>query len=557
MKITTKKIEIFLLVILYLLALYIWTLPIQNNRLPFGDVDASSHFTIGDYMVTYDRSVLKIPYPITFRYRGQNALFPDYLWYAPQYWTNTGIMQVFGGERVFPPFIIIAIFSSLIILSSYFLIRNLFGFWTAFLSSLLLIFSTRDYMVYLWGQWPQSLSFAFTPLVLYSFYHYYKNHKEDNNQSIYYKRIYSKPIYLYILALFLSAQFLFHPQGLIASVAALIIFSLILLIKNKKIPFNIKHLITAVILFALVSVISAPFNVGEFLVELTTKQESSAGGGGGVAGGGTDGAGNLQLDKLFRWYHGIKNDPGLPDFYFRYPTSHGSGPFKEVSLLSWWTLPFLLIGVFVLIYRRKEEDFLLISWLVSYYLLTRLVVFGIGQRDIRMFAYEAHVFYPIIALGLVSISSIAKQETLRKYIKYSLIILFLILAISINGKSTYDVLKSQQYSIGRINPSQYEAAEWVRGNIEENADIYGIGTLGYQYFGAKIKWLGVLSQRHFILDNDKLNMTDYIFLDYTDASLLKNQDYINTLQNIEAKLNWSPLYNKNNIKVYKLAGNKI
>ena len=135
MKIGFKKIEIFLVVILYLAALYIWTLPIQKNQLPFGDVDASSHFAIGDYMVTYDKSVAKVPYYIFSRYGGQNTVFQGYLWYPPQYWTNAGIFQILGGDRIFPVFIMIAIFSSLIILSSYFLIRNLFGFWAGFLSS--------------------------------------------------------------------------------------------------------------------------------------------------------------------------------------------------------------------------------------------------------------------------------------------------------------------------------------------------------------------------------------------------------------------------------------
>ena len=126
MKISIKKIEVILVALLYFTAIYIWTLPIQKNKLPFGDVDSSSHFTIGDYMVTYDKSIIEIPYPIKFRYRGQNSLFPDYLWYPPQYWTNLGIAQIFGNERVFPPFVFVAIFTSLIILSSYFFIRSLF-----------------------------------------------------------------------------------------------------------------------------------------------------------------------------------------------------------------------------------------------------------------------------------------------------------------------------------------------------------------------------------------------------------------------------------------------
>ena len=482
--------------------------------------------------MTYDKSTAKVPYYIFSRYGGQNTVFPGYLWYPPQYWTNTGIAQVLGGDRIMSPFILIAILSSLIILSSYFLIRNLFGFWPAFLSSFLLIFSARDYMVYLWGQWPQSLSFAYTPLILYCFYQYYSNYKENQN----------KPIYLYVLALFLAAQFFFHPQGLIASSGAIIIFAFVLFIKYGKIPFNIKHVFLAIILFLFISAIFAPLNFQNFFSELTTKQ-------------GIKDKKNFQFDKLFKWYHGIKNDPGLPDFYFTYNKSHGS--FKNI-LLSWWTLPFLLIGIFILVYRRKEEDLLLMSWLISFYFLTRLVIFGIGQRDIRMFAYEAHVFYPIVAIGLLSISSFAKHEIFKKYLKFSFITLFLILAILINGVSAYDVLKSQQNSIGRINPAQYEVAEWIRANLPLEADVYDVGTLGFQNFAAKIKWLGVLSQRHFIVDEPEINSTDYVLLDYTDALALRDQNYINFIQNFEGNFqNVTPLYNKNYIKVYQVAGIKI
>jgi len=200
----------------------------------------------------------------------------------------------------------------------------------------------------------------------------------------------------------------------------------------------------------------------------------------------------------------------------------------------------------------------MLSWLISFYFLTRLVVFGIGGRDIRMFAYEAHIFYPIIAVGMLSLSSFARQETFKKYLKYSLVISFLIFAVFINGRSAYDVLKGQQFSIGRTNIAQYEAAEWIRSNLPEQADIYNLGTLGYQNFGAKIKWLGVLSQRHFIINNDQINLTDYLLIDYSDALSLRNQDYINALQNFERNFqNLTPIYNKNNIRVYKVDGIQI
>jgi len=332
MKLSFKKIEIILIALLYLSALFIWTLPMRSTKMPFGDVDASSHFTIGDYMASYDKSILKIPYPVTFRYWGQNAFFPDYLWYPPQYWTNVAISQVIGGERVLPVFLLVAILCSIIILSSYLLIRSLYGFWAAFLSSFLLIFSIRDYMIYLFGQWPQSLSFAFTPLVLYCFYKYHQSYKENK----------TKPAYIYLMALFLSSQFFFHPQGMIASAGTLILYNLILLIKNKKIPFNYKHLIISVVLFAAVSSVFAPLNIGEFFSSLVEKQSEAQGSA-------------LQFDKLFKWYQGIKGDPGLPDFYFTYNESHGSllENIKN-TWRAWWTLPFLLIGGWLLFTSCQE-----------------------------------------------------------------------------------------------------------------------------------------------------------------------------------------------------------
>jgi 4-amino-4-deoxy-L-arabinose transferase-like glycosyltransferase len=526
MKFSLKNIELIILAILYLFALYMWTLPIQGNGLPFGDVDASSHYTIGDYMVTHDKSIAKLPYYIGFRYGTQNSAFPGHIWYPPQYWTNTGIAQILGGDRIVSVFIVIAIFSTLIILSVYFLIRNLFGFWPAFLSSLLLIFSTRDYMVYLFGQWPQSLSFAFTPLVLYSFYAYYMKFKGGDR----------KNIYLYLIAVFLAAQFFFHPQGMMASIGALLVFIIAMWVKTKRIPFDIKHSLFAFLLFAAVSSALAPLSIGEFFIELVGGEDEQAAG--------------MRLDLLFKWYQGIKNDPGLPDFYFTYNNSHGT---LTGGLISWWTLPLLLIGIIALISRRSEKDWILLGWLISFYFLTRLSVIGFGSRDIRMFAYEAHVFYPIIALGLITLYSFAQRGNLKLAIKYGSIITFISLTIFINGASAYNTLNSMSNSISRINIEQYDAALWIKSNLAEDVDIYGIGTLGYQNFAAKIKWLGVLSQRHFIVDQSKIEQAGYIFLDYSDAIDLNNQDYIGGLQNFESGLqNATPIYNTNEIRIYEI-----
>ncbi len=528
MKITKNNLEFIAVLALFLGALYLWTLPIRAVSMPFGDVDASSHFVIGDYMVQQDKSVLEQPYHVRFRYYGQNNNHPSYLWYPPQYWTLTAMMKVFGGERIVPFFLGIAIFSLAIVITSFLLIRELFGFWPAFLSSLLLAFSTRDFMIYLWGQWPQSLSFGLTPLVLYCYYKYILS-----MQNYHASQTPANKNYLYLMAVFLAGQFFFHPQGMVASAGALIAITILFAAKNKRLMLNVKHLILAVIIFLAITSAFAPFNVGEFWHELL---------------GGDDSSGqNFNIGKLFKWYH-IQHDEGLPDFYFQYDKAHGS---LNDGILSWWTLPFLLLGVFFLFYRRDNSSIMMISWLLSLYLLTRMGAFGMGSRDIRMFAFEGHVFYPIMALGAVSLSDFFGKY--RRHARYLFIALFLILAVSINGKSAYGVLKGMEYSISRINPYQYEAAEWIKGNMGAEENIYDIGTFGYTYYGGKIKWMSSLAQRHFIMDDRWRNITNYIFIDYTDALLLRDQNQINALQQIEGNFeNLTPLYNKNNIKVYKV-----
>jgi hypothetical protein len=530
MKISKKYLEVLAIALLYLSALYVWTLPIHNNRLPFGDVDASSHFVVGDYISMNDKSTADVPYYVAMRYGGQNEMFPGKLWYPPQYWTSTGIMQVIGGERITPFFIIIAIFSSLYIVACYFLIRSLFGFLAGFLSSFLLIFSVRDYMVYLFGQWPQGLSFAFTPLVLYCYYKYASSVLANEKREI----------YAYIMALLLVVQNLMHPQGFMASSATIIIFTGLLFAKEKKLPFNFKDVAVSIAIFFGLSLAAAPLNMGEFFTEIykTGAGEESSG---------------WDLGILFSWYQDSSKYLGLPDFYFHYNTSHGD---INGSKLGYWTLPLLLIGLAALLLKRDRKSILLLSWLAAFYIMTHLSAFGMGSRDQRMMAFEAHVIYPIIVIGLLAIPSFFSiRQRARAVLKALLIGAFVVFALAVNGSSAVKTLASQQYSITRINPYQYEAAEWIMGNLPKDAYIYDIGTFGYQYYGSKIKWLSVLSQRPFVVNDPEINISNYVMIDYSDFALLRNQDSINKLQEYEAKNfnNSVPVYNKKFIRVYKIA----
>jgi len=57
MKINKLYLEIALAVILYLAAIYLWSLPFQKNSMPYGETDSGTHFTLGDYMAQTDKPI--------------------------------------------------------------------------------------------------------------------------------------------------------------------------------------------------------------------------------------------------------------------------------------------------------------------------------------------------------------------------------------------------------------------------------------------------------------------------------------------------------------------
>ena len=123
-----KRVELIAVTLLYLSCLWLWTLPFQKNNLPYGEVDAASHFAIADYTAQSDKSITTLPYYLDKRYGKDNSYKPHSLWYYPPYHVAFAIAQILGGERILPIFLVNAVFSSLIVLSVYFLMRKFFGF---------------------------------------------------------------------------------------------------------------------------------------------------------------------------------------------------------------------------------------------------------------------------------------------------------------------------------------------------------------------------------------------------------------------------------------------
>jgi len=533
-----KKLEVILITVLYLFTIYLWTLPFQENKMPYGEVDAGSHFTLGDYMALTDKPLYTLPYFIDKRYGNDNFYKPHHLWYHPPYHVNFAIMQIIGGERVLPIFLFNAILCSIIVLVSYFVIRKLFGFWAGFLSSLLLVFSMRDILISLWGQWPQQISYFYTPLVLYVFYKYVNSYLEGK----------TKPVYAYVFAILLGINFYFHPVGSFHTIIALGFFSLFLLIKEKRIPFSFKHISVGILIFIFMLGIF-PLQTASVFVQM----------GGGSSEEKAEDPIYHDFSSLFSWFAWkelySKEYRTQPESYFDYNSMNGG----------YWTLPLLFIGLFFILSRRKREDLLLFSFLLAIYFMIHLRIFGVGRPE-RSLAASAQIFYPLIAIGLVSIPSLLGsilkfKKAYKDYVKYILIVLFVIMVFSFNFKPAYSQLKDAYTGIVRITPTQYKAAEAIKeSSIPMNANITGLGIFP-PVRQQKMRWLWFISHRYIRPYKGSLEVGQkpvYVMVDYSDLILLRqdptyNEEFIQ-LQNFEKEKlsNGTLIIDHGLIKVYQL-----
>ena len=116
------------LAVLFIAAFWLWTIPLQNSQMPFGEHDAAYIFAYGDEMSFRDKSfdiTGDTPLSTLFWYAGYNpVLGPTGLQYPPPYNLGYALAQIFGSGRIVPPYIFVAVTCFLSVFSVYFLARN-------------------------------------------------------------------------------------------------------------------------------------------------------------------------------------------------------------------------------------------------------------------------------------------------------------------------------------------------------------------------------------------------------------------------------------------------
>ena len=546
MKLSKNHIQTFIFILVYLFAVYFWTQPLQERKLPYGEFDAMSHFEVGDYMASNDKSILYLPPYIDLRYGGENRLFPHTLWYPPTFHSAFAVGEVIGGDRIVSIFLLNTIMSTFIIITAYFVMNSLFGFLPAILSSLLIIFSPRDFMPYIWGQWPERFAYAFVPIILYCFYEYFISFSKKD----------SKPFYIYLTALFLGVTLLVHPLVFFHSALGLAVLYIFLAIKQKKFVFNFKHILVSAIII-LVLFMAFPYQTLDILPNLGIKtfgikKEVS----------------DVQLPKaglsrLFQWSLDPESFAGsVPASYFSFTEMHGL-----------WTLPFLLLGILFLALRREEKDIFLLAWLVSLYLVLHRDIIGLAPHLHRSLSATAHIFAPITAIGTIYLGSLVKlPSNYNKYLKYILAAAFVYFAVSVNMAYASQLLNKDTYNpnsrngfFTTLNNGELKAGQWMMDNIPSNYNITVLGIPSAENVldatSRKIRWLAAVSQhvnRFFYLRSDQQELLKskewYILLDYTMLGPLGDKETFNKMQELEKNslANHTLVYNQDGIRVYKL-----
>ena len=83
MKLKRNYLEASIFIVVYLFAIYMWTLPFQDNRVPYGEFDAISHWGLGDFIAQYDKTFVYLPPFLDYTYWGDHKFKPHTLWYYP------------------------------------------------------------------------------------------------------------------------------------------------------------------------------------------------------------------------------------------------------------------------------------------------------------------------------------------------------------------------------------------------------------------------------------------------------------------------------------------
>ena len=559
-----NKFDIAIIILFFLIALGIWSIPSITTPILFGEGDAYWHYGQSDFIVESDYISSRLPYSYISKYFLNNKLIgPLSREYPPIIHINYANQILLGRHKFIPLGIFKAITSFLGFLGIYFLSRYLFSQTVAIISSFGILFSNRIFSVFLFGQNPTTIGIIFIPLILYMFYRIIIKLKEKENINT----------YLAILVLLLCSQFLLHLQALFISIILILVASCFFIIKDKnkiniKYYFSKKNLIFLFFLAIFSLIVIMPF-LNIYLgapQEAFGKEEESK-----------------DYTRIFKW--GIdpaKVEGAYPENFILFKSEY-----------NYIFLPFLILGiVFSIIKHKKNNYYFMISLLVGTYILLHadLWLGLVPARIARMLIFEPYIFWIFIAIGISFIISLIislLKPFLQKntiYLRYILIISVIILIYFVLGSPIKVNAKNAYPEIIRVNSDELMAAEWIKQNLPLNSHIFVKNDhISWRFY--KYRFIRTMAHRPTyqsdniskdVLEwNEKYNETNkryntnlpliyykYLLIDYSDYVRSADPEYQNLINQFkqyekdyfEDKI---PIYNNRDIIIYNITNMEI
>lgn len=539
-----KKRDIIFLTLLFLIVLFVRTVPFQGDtQLPLGEGDAIHQMGRALNMMDTNRAPRELPFYLAAWYTSLARLNYYSPYNGAPFFINTAILGIFSGDHLMGANIWLGISSIFFMaLALFLLVKKMYGFWPAVLSSLLIVFDRRLVWSYIWGQRTILMAFSMLPATIYCYYRYTKSVLDGEE----------KPVYFFMTGAFMAMSGFFHPYVGLFSIALVGVLTLILWVKEKKIPFVWK---TAIISIAIFAILFLPF-FADFAAHTPATNEGKQ---------------HFKIQKvgtLFKW--------------FVYPTEQVPNP--QMYDFRWvnggiWLMPLIFLGVIYLLMRRKNQDIFMLTWLSMMYIFLHLNVINLDIYPIdRLVKGTSLIFYPLAAIGLFSIPKLFKlPKTHHPTIKQLLIVVFLGMMLFSNAKPVYEDLKNAYPGeFSRMTTYQQDAAAWIDVNLPEHAIILGSGPASYP----KLRWIHVLGKRaliagmpgYYTLDKanelvahfPETNTVTHLLFDYSDYAILGNAGYnvegnLAEIQKYEteyakdAKL----LYDQGGIRIYDLRSEEV
>lgn len=521
-----RTLEVIVLIALYLFMMWLWTTPIRSNPMPYGQPDASIHYRIFHDIYTKDKVSIREPYS------SQALGFADpprINGQPPAYHVGIAISEIFGGHIVISPYIHIFLICSLVFFTLYFFIRKLYGVPAALLASTFLIFSFRDIMTYTWGQWATGEAIMFIPVIMYSFYKYTDTFLEKKTRNT----------YLFLFSILLAFQFIIHTAIFFLTISMLMSYTVLLLMKYRKIPFSIKKMFLAVLLFLVILGLFAPFQLSYLtkrisaatgLVDYSVEEIS--------AGVRLKDEYDTGIKRIFGWYNFPYDISGnYPErqfeFNFVYRTS--------------WLFVFLFLGLLIFLIKRRNKDLLMFSMFLGMYLILHTDVIGWhpDPKILRLFYAEGIIFYSLIAIGIT-------QWTKSKLFQWSCAAVGVILIILLNISPIYAYFSAIYPPHLRLNEQQMDMAEWIEANTPDNATVY---YLGFPTFNHRA-WFQAVSSRYgefeqFNVMTNSTRRTDYLVMDF--SYYLNDDNVMKMFQAIHDNINGTFVYGNGYLNLYKVS----